>query len=182
MGCLQIWLKQELKMCLYGYALGSYWNQDKDETHLGLPWASWTWSLKRHLNLQLIGTQQRGRERKEAESGMCSYETLTLCKALSWGSKHKNNGKDEVLDYVWLTTVLARATVTGWVSIGHHIQQALYWKFNIFFSFRPHNNPSVNTINMPILQTRYLKLRKFCNLPGRAGILNLTLRLKSFNL
>lgn len=30
--------KQELKMCLYGYAraLGSYWNQEKDETHLGL--------------------------------------------------------------------------------------------------------------------------------------------------
>ena len=60
MGCLQIWLKQELKMCLYGYALGSYWNQDKDETHLGLAWASWTWSLKRHLNLQLIGTPAEG--------------------------------------------------------------------------------------------------------------------------
>ena len=82
---------------------------------------------------------------------MCNYETLTLYKALSWGTKYENNGKDETLDYVWLTTVLARAAVTGWVNFGHHIQEALCWKFNFFFSFKSHNNPSVNTINMPIL-------------------------------
>ena len=47
--------------------------------------------------------------------------------------------------------------------------QPLCLKFNIF-SFSPHNNPSVSTINIPILQMRDLKLREFCNLPGRAGI------------
>ena len=125
----------------------------------------------------------RGVEREKRQSQACAtMKHSPYVRHCLGGTKHENNGKDGTLDNVWLTTVLPRATVTGWVNFGHHIQQALCWKFNIFFSFKSHNNPSVNTINMPILQMRNLKLWEFCNLHGSAGILNLTLRLTSFNL